>query len=384
MLPTSSIVDEAHTCAADVSASGTKHQRYELLRGLAADADRHLILVTATPHSGNEGAFRSLLGLVDARFADLPDDERISDTVRTELARHFVQRRRADIRAYLDTETPFPDRLDLPEDDGRYNLTPVYRAFVDDVLAWARETVSDESGSRHRQRVRWWSVLALLRSLASSPAAAAATLRNRAAPAQTTTVEEADDVGRRSVLDQDEADDAGRPDAAPGADAEPEDRSRHSASRKWLEALADQRRGPRRQRRREARPYEEAHQAAARRGLPADRVLPIHPDRRLRRRTPSLRARQKHRGRGGHWPPASCRTREPRRRPRRPQTARAGRHRLPLRGHQSARPLRRGRALRPALEPNAPRTTRGPGRPVRTTLTDREGRNDLRGRQRDR
>lgn len=234
------VVDEAHTCAADVGARGSKHQRHELLRGLAADADRHLLLVTATPHSGNEGAFRSLIGLVDARFADLPDDERIDDATRAQLARHFVQRRRADIRAYLDTETPFPDRLDLAEDDGRYSLTPTYRAFVEDVLAWARETVTDETGGKHRQRVRWWSVLALLRALASSPAAAAATLRNRAAPAQTTTVEEADDAGRRSVLDQDDADDAGRPDAAPGADPEPDEAAGEKHVRRRLDALAKQ------------------------------------------------------------------------------------------------------------------------------------------------
>src|SRR5207245_1684976 len=89
------VVDEAHTCAADVGTRGAKHQRYELLRGLAADVDRHLLLVTATPHSGNEGAFRSLIGLIDARFADLPDDERIDETTRAQLARQFVQRRRA-------------------------------------------------------------------------------------------------------------------------------------------------------------------------------------------------------------------------------------------------------------------------------------------------
>jgi superfamily II DNA or RNA helicase len=234
------VVDEAHTCAADVGARGAKHQRYELLRGLAADVDRHLLLVTATPHSGNEGAFRSLIGLIDARFAGLPDDERIDEATRAQLARQFVQRRRADIRAYLDTETPFPDRLDLPEDDGRYALTPAYRAFVDDVLAWARETVSDETGGKHRQRVRWWSVLALLRALASSPAAAAATLRNRAAPAQTTTVEEADDAGRRSVLDQDDADDAGRPDAAPGADPEQDEAAGEKRMRRRLDGLAEQ------------------------------------------------------------------------------------------------------------------------------------------------
>jgi len=232
------VVDEAHSCAADPRGRGASHQRYRLLAELCADATRNLILVTATPHSGNEGAFRSLVGLLEPSFAGLADDEAgIDETTRARLARHFVQRRRPDIRVYLDTDTPFPDRLDLPESDGRYKLTGTYKDFVDDVLAWARETVADESGGRHRQRVRWWSVLGLLRSLASSPAAAAETLRNRAAPAVTATVEEADDAGRRSVLDQNEADDAGRPDTAPGADSDP-DESPDTAERRKLRALA--------------------------------------------------------------------------------------------------------------------------------------------------
>jgi len=69
------------------------------------------------------------------------------------------------------------------------------------VLAYARESVLDTSGGTFHQRVRWWSALALLRSLASSPAAAAATLRNRAAPAEAETEEEADEIGRRTILD---------------------------------------------------------------------------------------------------------------------------------------------------------------------------------------
>jgi superfamily II DNA or RNA helicase len=232
------IVDEAHTCAADILGRGSSHQRYTLLRGLADTPERNLVLVTATPHSGNEGAFRSLVGLLDPQLQELPDDEQIDDRTRSQLARRFVQRRRADIRAYLDTDTPFPERLDLPEENGRYKLTPAYHEFVDDVLSWARESVADETGGKHRQRVRWWSVLALLRSLASSPAAAASTLRNRAAPAATTTVEEADDVGRRSVLDQDDADDTGRPDATPGADPYADDTA-DKVERQRLRLLAD-------------------------------------------------------------------------------------------------------------------------------------------------
>jgi superfamily II DNA or RNA helicase len=225
------IVDEAHTCADPGDARGGRHQRNQLLRGLARDALRHLLLVTATPHSGNEAAFRSLLALIDPAFARLPEDLTGPDKaeLRRAVARHFVQRKRGDIRAYLDAETDFPERDDA---DVPYKLTPEHRRLLDDVLAWARETLQQDDGT-HRQRVRWWATLGLLRALASSPAAAAATLRNRAAPADTETAEEADEVGRRSVFDQmeDEAQEgvdvtpgvqvseAGRVEAAPAASA---------------------------------------------------------------------------------------------------------------------------------------------------------------------
>ncbi|MGH9250025.1 MAG: DEAD/DEAH box helicase, partial [Acidimicrobiales bacterium] len=63
------IVDEAHTCADAGEGSGARHQRHTLVRALSQRPDRHLILVTATPHSGKEGAFRSLMGLVDPELA---------------------------------------------------------------------------------------------------------------------------------------------------------------------------------------------------------------------------------------------------------------------------------------------------------------------------
>ncbi|EQD59824.1 SNF2-related protein, partial [mine drainage metagenome] len=62
------IVDEAHTCA---TGGQGRQLRFELLQRLSADANRHLILLTATPHSGDEAAFYNLLSLLDARFADL-------------------------------------------------------------------------------------------------------------------------------------------------------------------------------------------------------------------------------------------------------------------------------------------------------------------------
>ncbi|WP_182878145.1 helicase-related protein [Microbispora sp. H10670] len=190
------IVDEAHTCVASGSSSGKQSQlRYRLLQELAADATRHMLLVTATPHSGKEDAFRDLIGLLDPKLATL-DLETVKG--REELARHFVQRRRRDIRRYLDEETPFPK--DRQVRDVSYTLTGEYGKLARQVLAYARETVR-KPGSGLRQRVSWWSALALLRSVASSPRAAAATLDTRSATAAAETENEADELGRSSVLD---------------------------------------------------------------------------------------------------------------------------------------------------------------------------------------
>ena len=214
------IVDEAHTCVADGAIGGrARHLRHELLRGVAADPGRHLILVTATPHSGKEEAFRALLELLDPSLATA-DLREVSE--RERLARHFVQRRRQDIRSFVAKEAGFREETRFPEDrqirDVAYRLSPAYRALFDDALAFAREETRAASGVADvTGRVRWWSMLALLRTLASSPAAAAATLRMRARSSAATSVDEADALGRAVVLDS--ADDEAQEslDIAPGA-----------------------------------------------------------------------------------------------------------------------------------------------------------------------
>lgn len=201
------IVDEAHGCTDAGGGRGAGQQRHKLLRKLVEDRARHMLLVTATPHSGNTDAFRSLLSLLDPAFADLPDDlgGEVNRKQRERLAQHVVQRQRGDVKAYLATsageETPFPTRMAA---EATYGLHADYTAFFQKVVRFCRERVLDESGSAHRQRVRWWSALALLRSIGSSPAAAAATLRNRAVGDSADSPEEADQLGRRAVLDLDD------------------------------------------------------------------------------------------------------------------------------------------------------------------------------------
>jgi len=228
------IVDEAHSAAWEENPRGGRHQRYTLVKALADNPQRHMIFVTATPHSGKEGTFRSLLCFLNQDFANLPDDLSgpENERHRRRLAAHFVQRRRADIRHFLDKETVFPEREDREE---HYKLSPEYKDLFERVLNYAREIVADRSGGQHRVRVRWWSALALLRSLASSPAAAASTLRSRSASADTESWEEADEVGRRMVLDQEDVESGEPADVTPGSDPGDELTPEQATRRRLLE-----------------------------------------------------------------------------------------------------------------------------------------------------
>ncbi len=228
------IVDEAHTCAFGYEGRGGRQQRHKLLLDLTENKDRHVILVTATPHSGKEEEFRSLLKILDRDFQDLPADitGKENEHHRRHLASHYIQRRRGDIRSFMGTDTPFPEREDA---EASYSLSADYKKLFSRALRYASEIVETDGGREHYRRVRWWSALALLRSIASSPAAAAATLRSRASVADTESEEDADEMGKRMILDQ-ESDGADEiVDVAPGADVEDPDATEAKNRRRLLE-----------------------------------------------------------------------------------------------------------------------------------------------------
>jgi len=172
------IVDEVHGAARPPGGRRGRgqQQRHGLLRDLASDGARHLIMLTATPHSGVEEPFMSLLGLLQEQFeswnlAALTTDQRV------ELARHFVQRRRADVKRWLGETTPFPERDSIEE---HYKFTKEYQRFYRDVYDFARDVVqSAETLTGWKRRMRFWSALALLRCVTSSPAAAETALMKR-------------------------------------------------------------------------------------------------------------------------------------------------------------------------------------------------------------
>lgn len=170
------IVDEVHGAA---EAPGSAQQeRHALLRKVAAkDPARHLILLTATPHSGIEGTFRSLLGLLRPEFAawNVAD---LSEEQRDELARHFVQRTRKDIERGWEAAHCFPEREPVDE---TYALSHSYRKLFEQTYDFCSEIVrTGERLEQRKRRVRYWGALALMRCVMSSPAAAVAALGKRA------------------------------------------------------------------------------------------------------------------------------------------------------------------------------------------------------------
>ncbi len=171
------IVDEVHTAAEPgPRSSRVRQQRHELIKEIAQDRNRHLLLMTATPHSGVQESFLSLIGLLNPQFRHFEMGS-LSEQQRRRLARHFVQRTRGDVKRWMGVDTPFPERI--PPYEETYRLSPDYRSLFDDVLAFTRETVKSPGLSKPRQRARYWAALALLRCLMSSPAAAAKALSRR-------------------------------------------------------------------------------------------------------------------------------------------------------------------------------------------------------------
>ena len=171
------IVDEAHTCARPKGSNKNQQLRYNLLNHLAK-TDRHILLLTATPHSGQEEEFQSIIGMLDPKFENL----RLSESTpaqREELSHYFIQRRRADIRNYLGSETSFPNRIQI-DDNKHYQIAPEYLSLISKIVAYAKDSVMSASReSKLKQRYIYWEMLALIRGVMSSPAAGISMFKNK-------------------------------------------------------------------------------------------------------------------------------------------------------------------------------------------------------------
>jgi len=174
------IVDEAHGAADSSGRNSAQQQRHRLVREIANDPSRHLLLLTATPHSGIDTAFQSLLGLLNPEFAQW-EPGNLNEDQRRRLARHFINRARGDLLRGWQGADCFPKRECL---EYSYPLSPAYRELLDmtlDACSAALENI-DTLTSKWQRKSRTWAALGLLRCVMSSPDAAQAALLNREHP----------------------------------------------------------------------------------------------------------------------------------------------------------------------------------------------------------
>ena len=164
------IVDEAHTCT---QMGSGKQRRWQLVKALSEDTNRHMVLATATPHSGNQLGFANLLSLLKPEFAAFAEGQH--PELRAELVNYFVQRRRADLAEWR-ADRNFPSRK---VSEVTYKLNGPWKQFFDHVLDYCRGMLAGHSLESYQDYIYWYATLGLLRCASSSPAAAVQALQNR-------------------------------------------------------------------------------------------------------------------------------------------------------------------------------------------------------------
>ena len=172
------IVDEAHTCTLPKGASSkNQQQRYNLVHDVAINQGRHLVLLTATPHSGKDEEFLSLLGLLNPNFQHL-NFERLEQADRRKIAQYFIQRKRENIRRWLNEDTLFPER---DSKEIGFTLSEETKAFYNELVAFARGISDVETDNENTRLLRSWAAIALIKGAMSSPSMAKEMLEKRQA-----------------------------------------------------------------------------------------------------------------------------------------------------------------------------------------------------------
>jgi SNF2 family DNA or RNA helicase len=180
------IIDEAHKCSARSTSGGKGRdlkvdstRRYDLAFRLASQAD-HLLLLTATPHHGDEDRFAHFLRLLDPDL--FPEPHRLKDqaaSIRKDAFRlgvdcpWAIRRMKEDLRD-LQGGRLFPDRhaITVP-----FRLTPEEYALYSAVTSYINEFIPQQSGQRRSSAALARTVFQ--RRLASSASAIFESLRRR-------------------------------------------------------------------------------------------------------------------------------------------------------------------------------------------------------------
>ena len=180
------IIDEAHKCSARTTSGGqgreprvTSTRRYELAQKLANSAD-HVLLLTATPHHGDEDKFAHFLRLLDPDL--FPEPHRLGEQA-TEIRKEIfklgpdcpwaIRRLKEDLRN-VDGSRLFPDRH---AQTVTFELNGDEYALYKAVTAYINEFMPQQTGQRRSSVALARTVLQ--RRLASSTHAISESLARR-------------------------------------------------------------------------------------------------------------------------------------------------------------------------------------------------------------
>jgi superfamily II DNA or RNA helicase len=180
------VIDEAHKCSARTRPGGAGREpstdptkRYELAAKLTSQAD-HVLLLTATPHHGDEDKFAHFLRLIDPDL--FPEPHRLgkqAEQIRKEIFRlgpdcpWALRRLKEDLRD-LDGKRLFPDRHAITV---AFSLNSEEFTLYKAVTAYINEFMPQQSGQRRSSAALARTVLQ--RRLASSACAIHESLKRR-------------------------------------------------------------------------------------------------------------------------------------------------------------------------------------------------------------
>jgi hypothetical protein len=171
------VVDEAHKMAAHYFGDELKETKRYRLGKLLGSITRHLLLMTATPHSGKEADFQLFMALLDAdRF-----EGKFRDGVHTTDVGGMMRRMVKEKLVKFDGRPLFPERRAYSP---TYPLSDEEAKLYAEVTDYVREEMNRAErlaakGEGRRGAVVGFALTTLQRRLASSPAAIHESLRRR-------------------------------------------------------------------------------------------------------------------------------------------------------------------------------------------------------------
>jgi superfamily II DNA or RNA helicase len=167
------VVDEAHRMGAHYFGSELKKTKRFQLGELLRDHTRHLLLMTATPHSGVEEDFQLFLTLIDEDIFEGRYDEKIHKIDTSDLMRRMIKE---DLLTFEGRKL-FPERIaqTVP-----YELSEPEQQLYEDVTEYVKEGMNraDKLDGKRRNTVGF-ALTVLQRRLASSPEAILRSLERR-------------------------------------------------------------------------------------------------------------------------------------------------------------------------------------------------------------